>query len=79
MLRFMQNLSGKSARTGCTFWVTGWYFLVTMVLACHLLLSVGETGYNKVCGEVKRVCDELESFEDLGTLIEQGASVLCKR
>ena len=69
MLWLMQNFSAKSVRAGCTFWATGLYFLATKVSACHLSLSVGKTGYNKVCGEVKRVCEELESVEDLGTLL----------
>ena len=77
MLRFMRNFSGKSVRTGRTFWATGLYFFATKVSACRSSSSVGETGYNKVCGEVKRVCEA--SFEVLGTLIEQGASVLCER
>ena len=79
MLHFMLNFSAKSVRMGCTFWAMGLYFSAMKVSACHSSSSVGDTGYYKVCGEVKRACEDLESFEDLGMLIEQGALVLCER
>ena len=65
--------AGMSARGSLMMLQFMWNFSGKSVRTGHT------SGYNKVCGEVKRVCDELESFEDLGTLIEQGASVLCKR